>query len=98
MNTTKKVMLGLKKKCLWQREREEDEEGVVWPDVTGICGFWDGSCCTTGSGAVMWIKDFLALGWKTCAPVLGVNSSNAEMEGCATMIEITKKLVDKCLS
>ena len=29
---------------------------------------------------------------------MGENSLNAEMEGCAMMVESTKKLVDKCLS
>ena len=27
-----------------------EREPGVWPDVTGICGFWDGSRCTTCTG------------------------------------------------
>ena len=41
-------------------------EEVTWSDVTGIGGFWDGSCRTTGCGAGMWISVFTpALGWLT---------------------------------
>ena len=33
----------------------EDESDVVWLDVKGICGFWDGSCRKNMCGACMWI-------------------------------------------
>ena len=52
----------------WQgRKKEwENEEGVVWPDVKGIYGFWGGSVRVFGCGASMWVKVFtLALGWQS---------------------------------
>ena len=39
-------------------------ERVIWADVTGICGFWDGSCRTAGCGPGMWVSVFTPpLGW-----------------------------------
>ena len=43
------------------RGREEervDVANVVWPEVTGLCGFWDGSCQHGFCGAGMLIKIF----------------------------------------
>ena len=47
-----------------ERKNWEDEEGVVWPDVRGICMF--GSCPAIGCGAGTWVKVLtLSLGWLT---------------------------------
>ena len=37
--------------------------GGVWKDLRGNCGFWDGGCRATGSGAVKVFTQ--ALGWHT---------------------------------
>ena len=64
----------------------------AWADVTGICGFCDGSCRTVGCVASMWINNVTgALGWHTvlkkCELVPGVNSLFAEICGCSMLIE-----------
>ena len=49
--------------------REEewvDTENVVWPDVTALCGFWEGSCERGTCGAGIVIQVFTkTLGWAT---------------------------------
>ena len=69
----------------------EDDSTSVWPEVTGVCGFWDGSCRNGVCGAGMLIKIFtLTLGWATihkkCGSVLGKNSLDAEIAGCSMLM------------
>ena len=57
-------------------------------DVTGLCGFWDGSCQKGVCGPGMLMKIFTqALAWarltKKCGPVPGQSSLDAEIGGCA---------------
>ena len=61
-------------------------------EVTGICGFWDGSCNDKICGAGITILLFTqGTGWvtiyKKCGPVPGTNSLDAELGGCAMLIE-----------
>ena len=62
-----------------------DTTRVAWPDVTGLCGFLDGSCDNRncGSGIVIVACSDLH-GWspfyKKCGLVLGVNSLDADLE------------------
>ena len=65
------------------QEDWEDDSKVVWSDVTGLCGFWDGSCFHTIMG---W-----ATIYKKCGPVPGKNSIDAEIAGCSMLIESLKK-------
>ena len=58
-----------------------DTASVVWSEVTGLCGFWDGSCgCENGTcGAGIVIQAITkTLGWapmhEKCGLVLGRNS------------------------
>ena len=39
-------------------DEREDEANVVLSDVTGTCGFWDGSFRDNACGAGMWINIF----------------------------------------
>ena len=80
----------------------EDEASVVWPDVTGICGFWDRSFRDTVCGVDMWISMFIpTLGWcavlKKCEPVPGVHSLHAEMSVCSMFIGSLLKWIDACV-
>ena len=50
-NTTKKPT-----RARGREEQWVDSANVVWPEVTGLCGFWDGSCQHGVCGAGMLIK------------------------------------------
>ena len=70
-----------------------DTANVVWYEVTGLCGFWDGSCESGTCGAGVMIQAFTeTLGWalihKKCGPVLGRNYLDAELCGCGMLMEI----------
>ena len=52
-----------------------DDSEVVWPEVTGLCGFWDGSCCNDVCGAGMLIKIF--------THTLGDGHDSQELWACA---------------
>ena len=41
-----------------RKEEWENDSKVVWAEVTGFCGFWDGSCRDDVNGAGLWIKIF----------------------------------------
>ena len=64
-----------------------DTTRVAWPEVAGVCGFWDGSCDNgyCGSGIVIMAYSDLQ-GWSTfyekCGLVPGKKSLDAEMGGC----------------
>ena len=63
-----------------------------WSDVTGICGFWDGTCHTVGCGAGMWVHVFTgALGCHTV-------HVNGEWEFHSLDAESVKKWVGTCVS
>ena len=70
-----------------------DTANVVWYEVTGLCGFWDGSCESGTCGGGVMIQAFTeTLGWapihKKCGPVLGRNYLDAELCGCGMLMEI----------
>ena len=75
--------------CDWEDQMWSFKTGFEWADVEGICGFWDGSCRANGCGAGMWVKCLHMLSVtirKTCEPVLGANSLDAEICGCSMLI------------
>ena len=96
------------KKPIWDgkgvKGREEewtDTANVAWSEVTGLCGFWDGSCERGVCGAGILIQVFTqALGWVTinrkCGPVPGQNSQDAGMGGCAMLMSNLIQWVDIC--
>ena len=60
-----------------------DESAIDWTSVTGICGFWVGSCTDKVCGAGITISLFKqVLGWvirnKKCGRVKGSNSLDAD--------------------
>ena len=78
-----------------------DESAIDWTSVTGICGFWDGSCTEKVCGAGITVSFFKqGLGWviryKKCGPVKSSNSLDAELGGCVMLIESRKIWMHKC--
>ena len=74
---------------------------IDWTKVSGICGFWDGSCNEYYCGASMNILLFTpATGWitifKKCGPVPGNNSLDSELGGCAMLMENLNIWLRKC--
>ena len=64
-----------------------DTTRVAWPEVAGLCGFWDGSCDNGYCGSGILIMAYSDLqGWSTfyekCGLVPGKKSLDAEMGGC----------------
>ena len=84
------------------REAEWVHDSTIeWAEVTGICGFWDGSCSDNICGAGITILLFTqGAGWvrryKKCGPVPGTNSLDAELGGCAMLIESLNTWLRKC--
>ena len=83
-----------------QEDEWTDTVNVVWSEVTGLCGFWDGSCENGKCGAGIMIQAFTdALGWapihKKCGPVQGQNSLDAELGGCGMLMENLRQWIDK---
>ena len=75
---------------------------VVWSEVTGLCGVWEGSCENGTRGAGLMIQIFTkAVGWvpihKKWSRVRGRNSLDAELGGCSMLLEISGRWVDKSL-
>ena len=80
-----------------------DESAIDWTSVTGICGFWVGSCTDKVCGAGITFSFFTQrLGWviryEKCGPVEGSNSLDAELGGCAMLIESLKFWLQKAES
>ena len=69
-----------------------DTANVVWSEVTGLCGFRDGSCesGTCGAGTVIRVPIH-----KKCGPVRGRSSLDAELGGCGLLIEILNQWINK---
>ena len=84
------------------REAEWIHDSVIdWAEVTGICGFWDGSCSDHMCGAGITILLVTqSAGWVTrfqkCGKVKGKNSLDAELGGCAMLIESLNTWLRKC--
>ena len=79
-----------------------DNAHVVWSQVIGLCGFWDGSCDNGKCGAgVMIMACSEVLGWfpmyKKCGPVSGQNSLDAELGGCGMPTDNLCQWIDKCV-
>ena len=75
------------------REEREDDGDFAWSDVSGICGFWDGSCRVIGCGADMWVHvPTHALAWhavhEKCEFVPGPNSLDVEIFGCSMLLVV----------
>ena len=87
-NTTQKLTPGRKKEVRGRQADWEDDAKVVWSDVTGLCGFWDGSFHTIMGWATI---------YKKCGPVPGKNSIDAEIAACSMLIESLKKRLDTCV-
>ena len=78
-----------------------DDSAVDWTKVTGINGFWDGSSNDKACGAGITISIFIqGLEWvaryKKCLLVIGSNSLDAELGGCAMLIESLKIWMREC--
>ena len=77
-----------------------DTANVVRLEVTGLCGFWDGSCEKGTCGArVMLLAFTKSLGWtpthKKCGQVRVRTSLDAELCGCGVMwlhVSLSRKL------
>ena len=88
-------------KCVKGREDEwVDTAHVVWSEVTGLCGFWDGSCDNGKCGAKTMIQALTkTLGWvpiyKKGWPVTGQDSLDAERGGCGMLLENLHSWIDK---
>ena len=79
-----------------------DTANVVWSEVTGLCGFWDGSCEDGTCEAGIMIQVFTkTLGWvpihKKCGLVGGRNSLDAELSSCDILIENLNQRINKSL-
>ena len=77
-----------------------DTARIVWSEVTGLCGFWDGSCANGNCGAGIFIMACSDLqGWspiyKKCGPVPGINSLDAELGGCGMLTDNMCQWIDK---
>ena len=64
-----------------------DTAHVVWSEVIGLCGFWDGSCDNgkcVASTMIMACSEVLGRFpiYKKCGPVVGQNFLGAELGGC----------------
>ena len=83
------------------KEWEEDVE-VASSDVTGMCGFWDGSCRHWVSIRSVAFFFTGALDWHTvrvkCELVPGGNSLGAEIWTCSMLTVCLMKWVDYCVS
>ena len=63
-NTTGKPTLWAGKVVKGRKEEWTDTAKVIGSDVTGLCGFWDGSCERGTCGAGIMIQVFTeTLGW-----------------------------------
>ena len=74
---------------------------IDWDEVTGICGFWDGSCSNNMCGAGIAILLYThGTGWitwyKQRGQVPGTNSLDAELGNCAILIERLQIWLRKC--
>ena len=89
------------KEARGEKREWEDAVVIVWQDVRGMCGFWEGSCRAIGSGERMWEKMFSrALGWHTvnnkCEHVPKKNALDVEISGCEILIECMGEWIDRC--
>ena len=79
-----------------------DTANVVWSEVIGLCGFWDGSCeiGTCGAGfmnnVVTEPLDGLRF-TKSEAECWVENSLDAELGGCGMLMETLSQWIDKSL-
>ena len=70
----KEAVLCADKGAKWRVEEWVDTTRIAWPEVSGLCGFWDRSCHkgNCGSGVVIMAYSNLH-GWSTfykkCGPV-----------------------------
>ena len=69
-----------------------DTTRIAWPEVTGLCGSWDGSSDNGNCGGgtvIMACSD--PHGWftfyKKCGPAPGNNSLDAEMGGSGMLMD-----------
>ena len=77
-----------------------DTARVVWSEVIGLCGFWDGSCDNCGTGFLIMACSDLQ-GWfpfyKKCGLVPGQNSLDAELRRCGMLTDNLCQWIDKCV-
>ena len=91
-NTAMKPPLGRKKVSNAATRSGVDIANVVWLEVTGLCGLWDGSSdignCAAG---IMIMACSEVLGWfhiyKKCGPVVGQSSLDAGLGGCGMLTD-----------
>ena len=103
VNTTKKPTCGQTRarRGVW-KNGWVDTTRIAWPEVTGLCGFLDGSCNkgNCGSGIVIMACSDIH-GWSTfynkCGLVPGVNSLDAELGACGVLMDNFCHWIDKCV-
>ena len=100
--TTNKPTCGQTRARKGRVEEWVDTTRITWPEATGLCGFWHGSCDNgnCGSGIVIMACSDLH-GWSTfykkCGPVPGVDSLDAELGGCGMLMDNLCHWIDNCV-
>ena len=100
VTSTEKLICGLQQGVKGREDEWVDTAHVVRSEVTGLCGFWDGSCDNGKCGAGIVIQAFVeSLCWvpiyKKCGPVTGQNTLDAKLEGCGMLTENLRPWIDK---
>ena len=77
-----------------------DTANVAWSELTGLCGFLDGSCENGTRDAGMMVQVFSkTLGWvpihKKCGPVRGRNFLEAELCGRGMLMENLNEWINR---
>ena len=100
VNTTKKPSSGQTRarRDVWKNGWTLHQ--IAWPEVTGLCGFWAGSCDNGNCDRGIVIMAYSDLhGWltfyKKCGPVPLNNSLDAEMGGCGMLTDHLRQWIDK---
>ena len=83
------------------RAEEWVDTRIAWQEVTGVCGFWDGSNDNGKCGGGIVLMAFSEPhGWftfyKQCGPAPGNSSLDAEMGGCGMLIDNVHQWMEKC--
>ena len=97
----KEADLWADKGAKWRVEEWVDTTRFAWSEVSGLSGFWDGSCDNGNCGRGIVIMAYSDLhAWftfhKTCGQGPGNKSLDAEMGGCGMLMDNFRQWIDKC--